>query len=1403
MKKSIIITIFVAISLMSHSQNLFYYSYDNKIYLKETNCLVVKNNEIQNFKLLVEMPDIKIISSNYVYTLVECLKNRDSLKGDVYPIYKTEDGFLLGCTDELVFSLKKDVKLSAVTEHFPIEILKISSSYVLAKTKSDKHYDILSVSNDIQESGLVVFSHPNFIINVQKHYDSIKDPYFTYQFYLHSVGQLINDGHYTTPDADINAIEAWSITKGNPNIKIAVIDEGVTNNHPDLPSLRQIRLQGSNFAAQYDGSNSDDPSPIGNDNHGNACAGIIGAEHNNEGISGIAPYCKIMPIRIPLGSYPANIYADAIDFAVTNGADIISNSWGYGTSTPNLHPIIVNAIKNATIYGRNNKGAVVVFAAGNTANRISNNLGFVCFPASCGNDTILVVGASDRNNYVANYSPTGDEISVVAPSHKAFSSQMQGEDYEVWSIDIPGNMGYNPNPNNGAYIPNSGINYMSYTGRFGGTSAACPQIAGVSALLLSTNPNFSAIEVKNIIESTTKKIGASNFIFSPDHPNGTWNNEVGYGLVDAYAAVVKACFYGHQIVGDTNVETCQISSFDYEGNLLDKFKIYWKVSPNCAIYSGQLSTHVEVVPLYGDTATLYAYIILNNDTLKIFSKKLSITDYNTNIVTPNLSNGIPLDSVWNTNYTLITSVTVPKGRKLTINADVSCMPHVKIIVENGGRLVINNAEISSHCENILWRGIEVWGAPDTSQYNVSRNVTSPLQGEVVLNNAVIKDAICGVRVGNTRLRNYGKGGGVIKATNTQFVNNKEAVHFNAYIRVSNAHKVVDNISYFNECVFSVDDDAYFIVDTSNVQVSLYNVRGVQFNGCQFEDMQTKSDWQNFGTAIYASQAGFRINEQTDMFQYPATYYNTPCTFNNYKNAIAIVGSAEKPIKIYNTMFYDNSTGVNAKNADALSILSSYFSSGNESFSSYVHGLILDSCNFYRIENNQFTGIGNGIKIIGKTADNNTIRLNTFNSLCKAIEVYGNNGNGNGNGSESNDKIELTGLQFECNEFVTDSTDIYVHGQATIKRTQGSTNHACGNYFGEQSIMHFNNLNTQLPLIYFYNYNVNAQKPLRYNNIDTIGVTHDICGNRHGYIGDSYYDMPKILTDYENLYDANFQLYVSALDNYNSTYEGISIDWNNITAIDETSNPQLFALIQLSELKNSLDETCIEAIHLLGNATEVEITEITTWLQRLSSLNADLLGIHYLAQGNDVSQLQLAWDQITQHYSIVNPEDTSYYQYCINQINAWARDTATDVNISQGAIDTLTAIANSNNTASPYAVSVLECINEHYPWWRLRIHTSCNWTLPIESMSPKKETEQGQTDAIQLHPNPTNGMIEIKSNNLNIKQIELFDIFGKLLMEKKANESTVTLDVSPYAKGMYLLRYTLSDDTQQTKKIIKE
>src|SRR5690606_17459783 len=102
--------------------------------------------------------------------------------------------------------------------------------------------------------------------------------------------------------------------------------------------------------------------------------------NNNEGIAGIAPECKIMPIRIfnndDSSISPASM-ADAIELAVDNGAHILSNSWGYSSSNQNLHPVIVAAI-NYTL----NNDRIIIFAAGNTANHASNNDGYVSFPAN-------------------------------------------------------------------------------------------------------------------------------------------------------------------------------------------------------------------------------------------------------------------------------------------------------------------------------------------------------------------------------------------------------------------------------------------------------------------------------------------------------------------------------------------------------------------------------------------------------------------------------------------------------------------------------------------------------------------------------------------------------------------------------------------------------------------------------------------------------------------------------------------------------------------------------------------------------------------------------------------------------------------------------------------------------------
>ncbi|MCL2727647.1 MAG: S8 family serine peptidase [Bacteroidales bacterium] len=454
----------------SQSEKKFYYAFDKKKYiieiptkvavsidekyLLETERYLQRNTQVQDIAFQVNRYHcicfLTLTTEADANALITDLKKQKGVKSvyhaHVLAEFSRSERYM---TDEFVVQFKDHVPQNEINEMhnlYSVKVLKITELYHLLSVPVD--VDLLEVANAYQESGLVNFSHPNALSTVVLNQSLPSDPFFINQFYLHNTGQGVN-GRPSDPGADINIVNAWNITKGNSNIVVAVIDDGVSSDHPDLPNARQVRLWGSNFAAGSIG----DPSPNHNDNHGNACAGIIAASHNNEGIAGIAPNCKIMPIRIPFGFKPSpSIYADAIMFAKNNGADIISICWSYFfESDPNHEPAIVSAISSATTTGRGGKGCVVVIAAGNRANQIGNDPGLIEFPANVQIPGVLTVGASDRNDYQANYSPTSNLnstnnqiIDVVAPSHKAYSDQIIGEDYDVWTIDIPGYYGYNP-----------------------------------------------------------------------------------------------------------------------------------------------------------------------------------------------------------------------------------------------------------------------------------------------------------------------------------------------------------------------------------------------------------------------------------------------------------------------------------------------------------------------------------------------------------------------------------------------------------------------------------------------------------------------------------------------------------------------------------------------------------------------------------------------------------------------------------------------------------------------------------------------------------------------------------------------------------------------------------------------
>ena len=430
----------------------------------------------------------------------------------VSPCFITNESNQIGLTGNFYVRLKNKVDLTLLNEmasRHAIEILGHSGYdellYVLTCDKN-ANFDPMQSANLFYESGLFEYCEPAFSMYFKQY---TADPFYNSQWLLNNTGQ--NGG---TSGVDISAELAWNVTRGDPGIWTAVIDDGFETNHPDL--VNNVSHSG------WDGTSNTGPAIV-YANHGTACAGIVSAEaDNNIGISGVANLARIYPVSMnfPGGVMPMDIHNAFYTVAQNIGAHVISCSWGGGSQSN----VVDGAITYALTVPRNGKGIVVVFSMGNNNN--SNGE----YPANS-NPDILAVGGIDRcgfrsghngvtvgscDPWLPNWSPGssfGNRLDVVAGGSVIHSTDRQG-----------GN-GYDPS---------------DYTSGFGGTSAACPAVAGVAALMMSVHPDMTRQDVNYFICLTAKKL--THYWFQPDpgHPISTWNNETGYGLVDAHQAVLFA-----------------------------------------------------------------------------------------------------------------------------------------------------------------------------------------------------------------------------------------------------------------------------------------------------------------------------------------------------------------------------------------------------------------------------------------------------------------------------------------------------------------------------------------------------------------------------------------------------------------------------------------------------------------------------------------------------------------------------------------------------------------------------------------------------------------------------------------------------------------------------------------------
>jgi subtilisin family serine protease len=378
--------------------------------------------------------------------------------------------------------------------------------------KVNPEADIHSIVSDLRARDDVEYAEPNYLITFGTVVPN--DPQFALQWALLNPGLYINDAP-STQNADIKASPAWDITKGSPDVIIAVTDTGIDLTHPDLERniyTNTRETPGNGIDDDHNGyiddvhgfnvadQNGDTSDAVG---HGTFMAGIIAAEMNNNiGITGVCQ-SKIVPARFykRYGPDPFQFSATVIDgaraflYSIAAGASIINASWSTKLISDDL-PADASRVLEDAVIATNDAGVLLVCLAGNEGFNLDYSK---IYPASYGLPNQIVVAASDFNDEIwhplfypwlitTGFGP--HSVHLTAPGVSVLTTQARGDCLLCTQSREP----------------------EEWYAREDGTSISAAYVSGVAALLKSKYPNDSGILLKRrILEGVEVKDSLRSF----------------------------------------------------------------------------------------------------------------------------------------------------------------------------------------------------------------------------------------------------------------------------------------------------------------------------------------------------------------------------------------------------------------------------------------------------------------------------------------------------------------------------------------------------------------------------------------------------------------------------------------------------------------------------------------------------------------------------------------------------------------------------------------------------------------------------------------------------------------------------------------------------------------------------